>query len=526
MGTGEKIAKKLAQEAQKNGFYAEVLPMNSAKIEKLAQIDRLLVVTSTYGDGEFPDNGHYFWKKIEQSSEKLGNLYYAVLALGDREYPNFCRAGKLIDEKLSALGAKQILARTEIDGDSRKISAEWINKVLIEAEKITSCGVKSLTDGEIAIREEKYSATKPFMAKLKNRIRLSGAGSSKEIIHLDVDVTGMEEEYRAGDILNIKARNSSLAVERICQAAKISVESDVQFDGKTQKIGDLLAEKFEIRTPSKEFFDYIAEHTEDGNFLRLQSKPKSEAWKKYIYGKETADFIREFADIPFSVEKFLAVLPELKFRAYSISSSGLVSSNTVSLTVGRVIYEIDGEKKYGVASNWLAEIENGAEIPVFFFHNPNFKIPENPDKTAIMVGAGTGIAPFRAFLQEREARGDTGKNWLFFGDRNREYDFIYQEELENWQKNAVLNHLELAFSRDQAEKIYVQDKLQACAREIFSELENGAVFYICGDASKMAKDVEAAVLSIIAEYGQMEREKAAEYLEKLKNEKRFLRDVY
>ena len=528
-GTGEKIAHNLAQLASDYGLTAEVLPLNSILAPQLGQIDRLLVICSTYGDGRMPDNGAKFWQSLRAEREQipeLKNLSFAVLALGDSEYEHFCRAGKNLDQALSDLGAIRVLPLQTIDGDTRKIAPLWSQQALEKMAEIDALGCKFLGNREPDAPKSRFNRENPFFAKLQVRRRLTAEASSKEVNHLELDITGIDETYTAGDIAYIRVENPLDQVESLLVRAKIDGNTQVTWQGKQGAIADFLQKDLEIRRPSAAFFALLAERVEDGNFLRLSSKPKSAPWKSFIAGKAVEDFFALYPKLEITAQDLAVALAPLEFRAYSIASSSKVYPKTLHLTVGRVIYELEGERKFGLVSNALAQMPLGSELACFLASNADFSPPQDLDADMIMIGAGTGIAPFIGFLQEREAQGARGKNYLFFGERNRESDFLYQEELENWQQSGLLEKLELAFSRDQEEKIYVQDKLRACAAEVFGALERGAYLFICGDAARMAKAVEEALLAIIAEQAACSQEEALKYLAKLQEQKRFVRDVY
>ena len=377
-----------------------------------------------------------------------------------------------------------------------------------------------------------YSRKNPFPARITTNRLLSRPGSGKEIRHLELDLNGSGLTYEVGDSAGVYPENDPVLVEETLAA--LGADGDQLVPGQEPgspelPLRDALRRNYHITSPSKQFLEFIANHSEGNSVLRelMQDPLRKKDVEKFAYGMEIIDFLLAHPSIKFTTEEFLKLLRKLQPRLYSISSSIKANPGSVHLTVAAVRYDTHGRQRKGVASTFLAErAEHPVPVPVFFHSAKHFRLPEDGSLPVIMVGPGTGIAPFRAYLQERQATGATGKNWLFFGDQKAQYDYLYQDELEGMKASGALHRLDLAFSRDQAEKIYVQQRMLENADELYAWLEEGAHFYVCGDASRMAKDVDAALLQVVEKAGGKDAHGAAEYIEALKKAKRYKRDVY
>ncbi|BCG63067.1 MAG: sulfite reductase (NADPH) flavoprotein alpha-component [Methyloprofundus sp.] len=524
-GNSEAVALDAAQSAKAHGLNPSVLSMDEIEADGFAKLEYLLIITSTYGEGEMPDNAQMLWDAISTNDAlDLSNMQYSVLALGDTSYDLFCKAGIDWDERLAKLGAKRLYERVDCDVDFDEAAESWVsNTIPLMADGATSITV----DSSVTNAAAKYGRKNPFPGKLVANRLLSSESSSKEIRHYEISITGSELSYEAGDALNVIATNCPELVADIIKAIGCSGDEDEPVKGELMPLRDSLRDYFEIKLPSKELIDEIAKRSGDqelNNILQAKDKDKL---ADYLWGRDTLDLLLQFPAMQFSAAEFLALLKPLQHRAYSISSSGKANPETVHLTISSVRYNSHDRDHKGVCSTYLADIAD-ADTPVRCFFSPNkvFRVPENNDLPMIMVGPGTGIAPFRAFLQEREFRQAKGVNWLFFGDRNAATDFIYRDEIEALQANGVLAKLDLAFSRDQEEKIYVQDRMREKGVELFALLEQGGYFYVCGDAYRMAKDVDKALHDVITTQGNLSEEQAAEYVNQMKKDKRYVRDVY
>ena len=518
-GNAEAMAHEAATVSKDHGLFPEVLDMADIEAADLAKKERILVVTSTYGEGEMPDNAEMLWETVAaEDAPRFEKSFFSVLALGDTSYDGFCTAGKDWDRRLAELGAQRVYDRTDCDVDFEEPSMAWIEGVL---PIITEKGSQEVVSGSGAPAKPKksqYNRKNPLEAELITKRVLTGEGSSKEIVHYEFSLGNSGEVYAAGDALNIIPQNRPDLIEQILSLFG-TIPDEVTMDR--------MIEDLELRAPSKELVELIADKTDDEELKRHVENNDNEALSDFLWGFDSYELINTYAKGKISFVDFLNTCKPLSPRAYSISSSMLKHENEVHLTIGSVRYEKEDRIQNGVASTFLADIAvEGEKVKCYFSPNKQFKIPEDGNLSTIMVGPGTGIAPFRAFLEEREATKAEGENWLFFGDRNAAHDFIYEDELRDMQGSGLLSRLDLAFSRDQAKKIYVQDKMIEKGAEFFEWLERGAYFYICGDAYRMAKDVDSALHQIIATHGNMSGDEAAKYVSSLKKQKRYVRDVY
>ena len=517
-GNSEAMANEAADVAKNHGLAPEVIDMSDIELAKLAKAERILVVTSTYGEGEMPDNAQILWDEISaDDAPSFEKSFFSVLALGDSSYDGFCTAGKDWDRRLEELGATRVLDRADCDVEFQEVSETWYNAVL---PIITQKGSQEVVaaKGNKKTKKSKFDRKNPLTATLTAKKEVTTTGSSKEIMHFEFNLGNSGETYVAGDALNIIPENRDDLIAQL-----------LELFGNTpdELTMDKLKYDLEIRTPSKELVQLVAENSDDEELKRIVENDDNEALSDFIWGLDSYELINKYGNGKIGFIDFFNTCKPLSARAYSISSSILRHPNEVHLTVGSVRYNREDRIQNGVASTFMADVMNeGDTVKCYFSPNKQFKIPQDGNTATIMVGPGTGIAPFRSFLEEREETKATGKNWLFFGDRNKEFDFIYQDEIETMQNNGLLTKLDLAFSRDQNEKIYVQDRMIQNGAEFFEWLEQGAYFYICGDAYRMAKDVDSALHQIIATHGKMSGDEAAKYVNSLKKQKRYVRDVY
>lgn len=524
-GNSTAVANDAAAVAKAHGLVPVVQSMSEIDFAAVAKMQYLLLITSTYGEGEMPDNAQLLWESAcAADAPTLPKLNYAVLALGDSGYDLFCQAGIDWDNRLAELGAQRLYTRTDCDVNYEETAENWIASVipLLSDGAATSIIETSSTDSKPA-----YNRKNPFPAKLTLNRLLTAANSSKETRHYEISIAGSGLNYEAGDALCVVPTNCPQLVQDIVQAIGCTGSEDEPVNGELMPLQEALRTHFEIKQPSKELIAEIAQRSGDQELNGILLTGDKEQLSNYLWGRDTLDLLRQFPTVEFSAAEFLRLLKPLQHRAYSISSSSKVYPDSVHLTVASVRYHAHGRDHKGVCSTYLADLADAnSDVRVFFTPNASFRVPENNDLPMIMVGPGTGIAPFRAFLQERQSRAAQGKNWLFFGDRNAETDYIYREELESMQQSGLLTRLDLAFSRDQAEKIYVQDRMREHGAELFAWLEQGGYFFVCGDAYHMAKDVDQALLDLIAQHGQKTLEQATEYVNQLKKAKRYVRDVY
>ena len=525
-GGAESVAQDAGAVAKTYGLKPVVKSMDEVDASLLTTLDYLLIVTSTYGEGEMPDNAQMLWDSVSADAmPRLEGLSYSVLALGDTSYDLFCQAGIDWDNRLAALGATRLYDRVDCDVDFEEPAAAWISAV-----------VPQLADGHGAVSVEtepkandkpEYHRKNPFPAQLVANRLLTDASSSKETRHYEVSIAGSGLSYEAGDALCVIPANCPELVATLLATLGSEGHEEVFVNGEWVSFETALRAHFEIKTPSKELLEDIATRSGNQELNGLLTSGNKDALSDYLWGRDTLDLLVQNPGCDFAATEFVSLLKPLQHRAYSISSSGKQHPDTVHLTVASVRYDAHNRGHKGVCSTFLADlVVSDTPVPCFFTPNKVFRVPEDNTLPMIMVGPGTGIAPFRAFLQERAFRKATGKNWLFFGDRNAATDYIYRDELEAYQASGLLTQLDLAFSRDQEAKIYVQDRMLEQGAELFQWLEQGGYFFVCGDAYRMAKDVDQALHTIIATHGQLSEQQAIDYVNQLKKDKRYVRDVY
>ncbi len=517
-GTAETLAKRLSKEAAQSGFSSRALGLDHHGSVDWSLEKNVVIVTSTYGDGEPPDNAQHFWKIFNSdAAPSLTHVNYSVLALGDTNYSEFCKFGKDCDLLLEKLGAQRIAPRIDCDLEYEAPAKNWTASVF---GALTSVAVK--VKEELVELVPLGSKKNPFAAKLLTNRLLNRDGSAKEVRHFEINLEGCEVAYEAGDALGVIPQNCPDLVQEIIAALGCDGEETVcTLDGAETSLRQALLKNYEITKPSPEFLKHIAAAHQELAIL-LDSSNKDEL-RKYLWGREIIDFLTT----PIALETFIPLLKKIQPRLYSISSSPKAHPGQVHLTISSVRHASHGRLRKGVCSTFLSDrCHAEMPVPVFIQTSHGFRVPADVSKPIIMVGPGTGIAPFRAFLQERRVTGATGKNWFFFGDQKRSTDFLYEDELTSMQMDGHLHRLDLAFSRDQTEKIYVQDRMLEAGKELWNWLESGAHFYVCGDASRMAKDVDNALHTIVEKCGGKTPDEAKEYVTLLKTEKRYQRDVY
>lgn len=525
-GNAEALAQTAAKSARAKGLVPVVQALGDVDLDVFATMRHVLIVTSTYGEGEMPDNAQLFWDAISASTApRLEQMHFAVLAIGDTGYDGFCQAGKFIDMRLEQLGAKRVVDRIDCDIDFEEPSSEWLNSSMPQfAASAGSSGtvLESAPEAPVIPGSNKSN---PYAAALITNKRLSGEQSAKDIRHFEFDLSDSGLKYEAGDALGVIPVNEPSLVSLLLTQLNADYETPVP--GFDRSLGDLLTYQFEISEPSRKLIEWVGQNTTNQELRHVLQHDDKDALGVWLWGKDTLDLLQLELTRTLAVPEFVALLRPLQHRAYSISSSSKAHPDQVHLTVASVRYHSGGRNRGGVCSTYLAErVRRGEKPAIFISPNKSFRVPANNSASLIMVGPGTGIAPFRAFLQERQATGAQGKNWLFFGDQHQEHDFIYQDELLAWRDNGLLTRLDLAFSRDQEKKIYVQSRMLEQGAELYAWLQEGAYFYVCGDASRMAKDVDNALYEVVRQFGGLSTERAADYVDQLKKEKRYLRDVY
>ncbi|MFP4157141.1 MAG: assimilatory sulfite reductase (NADPH) flavoprotein subunit [Opitutales bacterium] len=536
-GNSESLAEEAAKAAKQYGFKARAVNMADLQISKLKGIQNLLVIVSTWGEGDPPETAVDFYEAfMSEAAPKLEDTRYSVLALGDTSYEHFCKMGKDFDSRLEALGARRVADRVDCDVDFDEEFASWHVKALRALEELSQASAEAPSAPAAAApataaapapaaQPVKYSRKNPFPAALNERVLLNGAGSAKETIHLEFDLEGSGLDYTTGDALAVIPHNAEDVVDGILQATGLEADAPVNLKTGEFSLREALTSQLDITTLTKPVLNRYNELAQSPELdATINDKTKL---AEYILGRDVIDLVQDFPSKELTADALTAMLRKLPPRLYSIASSPKAHPGEVHLTVGVVRYDANGRPRKGVCSTYLADrIGEGDKVEVFVTPNKNFRLPADPDRPIIMIGPGTGIAPFRAFVEERQATGAKGRNWLFFGDQHYLTDFLYQTEWQGYLKDGILNKLDVAFSRDQKQKVYVQDRMRDKAAELYAWLEEGANFYVCGDALRMAHDVDQALHDIVMQEGKLSKEAAADYVKKLKSDKRYLRDVY
>ncbi|PUA29094.1 MAG: reductase [Cellvibrio sp. 79] len=532
-GNAETLAQRFMQELSAQGWAVSLQSMNDYSVAKLAADKFVVFVTSTFGDGDAPDNGGDFWSQLNDgAATTLNELQFGLLALGDSNYDQFCGHGKKLFARLQALGAKALVERVDCDTDFEAPAAEWFAKLKEQlAPHVASQAASTVSTSAtspMTASATGFTKANPYASRLVVNNRLSGEGSGKDVRQFGFDLGDSGIVYEAGDALGVWPKNCPDYVFELEQALNLNSDAPVIVDTHEKSLHKALIENYEICRPSLEALQFIADRSKSSELKKLLDTEHKQELQEWLYGRQLVDILQEFP-VRASVEEFIAVLKRIQPRLYSIASSSKAQPSRIDLTVSAVRYTRFRESKKirkGVASTFLADRASNVDVPIFVQPSKHFHVPEKGDTPLIMVGPGTGVAPFRGFLQERQARGDAGKNWLFFGEQHAATDFYYQDELQQFQKDGVLNELSLAFSRDQSQKIYVQDRMRERGADIWEWLEQGAYFCVCGDASRMAKDVDQALRDIIQQYGKFDEAETVNYIRKLNMDKRYLRDVY
>ena len=529
-GNARRVAEALRDDLLAAQLNVNLVNAGDYKFKQIAQEKLLIVVASTQGEGDPPEEAVALHKfLLSKKAPKLDGTAFAVFGLGDTSYEHFCQAGKDFDTRLAELGAERLLDRVDADVEYQAAAQAWRQRVVdvLKARvpkeapsqaAITASGAVNLVDST------PYTKESPLTATLSVNQKITGRHSEKDVRHIEIDLGDAGLRYQPGDALGVWYQNDPALVQELLELLWLKGDEPVTVGEKTLPLSEALQWHFELTVNTAAIVENYATLTRSEALLPLVGDKAK--LQDYAARTPIVDMVR-FAPAQLEADQLLGLLRPLTPRLYSIASSQAEVENEVHITVGVVRFDIEGRVRAGGASSYLADrLEEDSEVRVFIEHNDNFRLPATPETPVIMIGPGTGIAPFRAFMQQREADGATGKNWLFFGNPHFTEDFLYQVEWQRYVKEGLLTRIDLAWSRDQDHKIYVQDKIRERGAELWRWLQEGAHLYVCGDANRMAKDVEQALLEVIAAYGGMDAEAADEYLSELRVERRYQRDVY
>lgn len=532
-GTAEGLAKKLRKEARGKGFDANALDLGTLSLAALGGLGQVVIIASTHGEGDAPDSVGAFVMELDAAQgTPLEGLRYAVLALGDRNYARFCHFGKALDERLAALGAARLVPRVDADADATAAFATFRERLwpCLDAQAQSGSAAAAIVldePDEPEEPEERWTRAHPLASRLLGNDVLNGAESDKEVRHVVLSLAGSGLQYEPGDALGVWPRQSTTLVDEVLATTGLSPRAEVDVDGQTLSLAEALATRRELAKLSPPMLIRLAKLTGDAELERLVAPDNDDELQRHLYGRDALDVLELHAQAVREPQALVDLLPPLAPRLYSISSSLVAFPDEVHLTVATVRYESLGRRRGGVASTWFADaLADGEAVPVYVHRNTRFRLPADPGIPVIMIGPGTGLAPFRAFLHHRSARNLTGPTWLFFGDRHAHCDFLYRRELEAFVARGTLSRLDTAFSRDQPQKVYVQHRILAHGREVWQWMQDGAHVYVCGDATRMARDVDAALQTIIVRHGRRSEAQARLELRTLAAEGRYVRDVY
>ncbi|NLG56305.1 MAG: molybdopterin-dependent oxidoreductase [Rhodococcus sp.] len=540
-GNAEEFAGEVSTALAAAGHRADLIDLDDCDLANLTPGSTLLVITSTFGDGEAPDNGAGFWERLSaESASKITGINFAVLAFGDSSYGDFCGFGRRVDIRLEELAGVRLVPRVDCEPDYEDAARGWLEALLAAlGEKASGASGEAAGGTAVAVSPQTvtapsaptYTRKAPLVTRLVRNVRLSAESSAKDVRQFGFAITDSGFTYDAGDALGVWPRHSDDTVEEWMKTTHVDPEMLVSVDdaGSGQagqlELREALATRYEITKVTPDLLRFVQERTGDTELARLLRPQNKIALEQWLWGRQAVDILAEF-DVDAGWDEWSGVLKKLQPRLYSISSSPKAHPDEVQLTVSAVRYEHDGHRRHGVCSTFLADQCTDIDVPFFLLKSAHFRPPSASDTPMIMVGPGTGIAPFRGFLQERQALGHRGRNWLFFGEQHADTDFYYREEMEAMHSDGFLTEFDTAFSRDQRQKIYVQDRIREHGARLWSWLQDGAHFYVCGDASRMAKDVHDTLESVVRTHGRMDEDDARQYLKQMAAEKRYVRDVY
>lgn len=533
-GNSADLAQQIAARAEEAGLKISTADLADYKPRGLKDEQDLIIVTSTHGEGDPPEPAVDFFEFVHgRRAPKLEGLRFAVLGLGDSTYEFFCGASKKLDARLEELGAERLHDPAELDVDYEDPAADWIGALLgklattaDETAQPAAVVPATVAQGS-APQPAAYSKRNPFNATILDNFPITGRDSTKETRHIELSLEDSGLAYEPGDALGLVPRNNPQLVEKLITVTGLDASEKVEAKTGEASLGEALETDYEISVLTPRFVEHWAKLSESAELSALLAQDKRTELTEFMRQNHVIDLTRAYPVKGLTASDFTAGLRSLQPRLYSLASSLNAAPEEAHLAVSVVRYSLRDEPRSGVASGLLAEgVEPGETLPVHIQSNPHFRLPADDATPIIMVGSGTGIAPYRAFMQEREARGADGPSWLVFGDRNFQSDFLYQIEWQGFLKDGVLSRMDVAFSRDQAEKIYVHHRMREHAAELYQWLEEGAHFYVCGDATALAPDVHRALIDIVAQQGGVGNEKAEEYVRELQRDGRYQKDVY
>jgi sulfite reductase (NADPH) flavoprotein alpha-component len=530
-GNGRKISEKLVAAVQALGVQARLVKAGDFQPREIAKEKLLYIVISTHGDGDPPDEARALYEFLgTKRAPQLPELQYSVLALGDTSYPKFCEAGRVVDERLAKLGAKRLLPRVDCDVDFETLAKTWSDDALARVrelkEKLTpASGASSAVVQNAPLQREatpEITRANPVTAEVLANQRIVGRGALREVRHVELAFPGLGNLYKPGDALGIVHRNPDAAIDAVLKATQLDGAATVAHEGKSHSLSEWLRNERELTRIARPLLVSVARQAKVDISELLAN---ADAMAKLTANCQVSDVLASYP-AEWTPEALVSALRPVHGRVYSIASSPAAVGDEAHLTVAVVGSDTDRKLLSGAASKFVVDTAVDSNVQIWIEKNERFRVPADASRDMIMVGPGTGIAPFRGFLQEREATGATGRNWLFFGGRSLYQDFLYQLEWQQALKRKSLHRVDVAFSRDQAEKIYVQHRIRQAGKELFAWLQNGAYFYVCGDASSMAPDVNAALLDVVREHGNLDADDAQAWLADLTADGRYLRDVY
>ena len=527
-GNARRVAEALRDDLLAAKLSVTLVNAGDYKFKQIANEKLLVVVTSTQGEGEPPEEAVALHKFLfSKKAPKLDNTAFAIFGLGDTSYEFFCQSGKDFDSKLAELGGERLLDRVDADVEYQAAAAEWRARVVevLKSRAPVATPAQAVASGAVnEIHSSPYTKEAPLSAALSVNQKITGRDSEKDVRHIEIDLGDSGLRYQPGDALGVWYQNDPALVKEMVELVWLKGDEPVTVNGQSLPLTEALQWHVELTVNTANIVENYATLTRSESLLPLVGDKAQ--LQHYATTTPVVDMLR-FSPAQLDAQALVDLLRPLTPRLYSIASSQAEVESEVHITVGAVRYEVEGRARAGGASSFLADrVEEDGEVRVFIEHNDNFRLPTNPETPVIMIGPGTGIAPFRAFMQQRAADEASGKNWLFFGNPHFTEDFLYQVERQRYVKEGVLSRIDLAWSRDQKEKVYVQDKLREQGAELWRWINDGAHIYVCGDANRMAKDVEQALLEVIAEFGAMDAESADEFLSELRVERRYQRDVY